>query len=233
MQLSDITKRVQAKHDDPDGTYVTPEYVTGFAQDAYEWLFGKLRLVGWDNTEEILTLPAVPAGLPTLDQYQANGQPLAMLVAPRMIRWKLPGQDPTYWTEADFLDVPNTLPNGANYLDSWAWLRYSIKLANYSAALDLEITGEFLFDPLTSQESQIQISLAANRCFASKIACEAAKARRIPEWVTQYGADADEAYDDLAIAMTKANQGKSRRLGRMSRRVQGSGGPTIPTYSGS
>lgn len=232
MQLSDITKRVQAKHDDPDGTYVTPEYVVGFAQDAYEWLFGKLRLVGWDNTEEIITLPAVPPGLPNLDSYQALAKPLAMMVQPRLIRWKLPGQDPTYWEEADLLDVPNDIPNGANYLDSWAWLRYSIKLANYSCALDLEITGEFLFDPLTSQESQIQISIAANRCFASKIACEAAKARRISDWVTQYGDDADEAYDDLAIAMTKANQGKTRRVGRMSRRPT-QGGPTIPTFSGS
>lgn len=233
MQLSDITKRVQAKHDDPDGTYITPEYVTGFAQDTYDWLFAKLRLVGWDNTEEILVLPAVPAGLPNLDQYQVAGQPLATMVAPRMIRWKLPGQDPTYFQESAFLDVPNTIENGAAYLDSWAWLRYSIKLSNYNCALDLEITGEFFFDPLTSQESQIQISIAANRCFASKIACEAAKARRIPDWVTQYGADADEAYDDLAIAMTKANQGKSRRLGRMNRRGNGGVGPTIPTFSGS
>lgn len=233
MQLSDIVKRVQAKHDDPDGTYVTPEYVTGFAQDCYEWLFGKLRLVGWDNTEEILMLPAVPAGLPNLDSYQVNGQPLAGMVQPRLIRWKLPGQDPTYWQEADLLDAPNDIQDGANYLDSWAWLRYSIKLSNYSTALDLEITGEFLFDPLIAQESQIQISIAANRCLASKIASEAAKARRIPDWVKQYGDDADEAYDDLAIAMTKANQGKSRRLGRMSRRSGGSGGATVPTFSGS
>lgn len=233
LQLDDITKRVQFKHDDPDGIYVTDEYVMGFAQDSYEWLFGKLRLVGWDNSEEIIVLPAVPAGLPTLDSYQAVGQPLATLVQPRMIRWKLPGQDPTFWQRSDGpLDSPRDIQNGAALLDSWAWLRYSVKLSNYSTPLDLEMTGEFLFDPLTSNESQIQISIAANRCFASKIASEAAKARRIPDWVKQYGDDADEAFDDLAIAMTKANQGKTRRLGRMNRRSPGGCG-TVPTFSGS
>lgn len=205
----------------------------GFAQDTYEWLFGKLRLTGWDASEEIAVLPAVAAGLPNLDSFQASGNALATLVQPRMIRWKLPGQDPTFWCRVDGpLDYPRDIQGGAAYLDSWAWLRYSIKLSNYSTALDLEVTGEFLFDPLTGPEDQIQISLAANRCFSSKIAAEAAKARRIDDWVTQYTADADEAFDDLAIAMTRANQGKTRRLGRNSRRFHGGRG-TMPTFSGS
>lgn len=233
MQLDDIIKRVQAKHDDPGGIYVSSEYVMGFVADCQDWLFGKLRLTGWEASEEIIELPAVPAGLPTLDTYQVSGGALGTLVQPRMIRWKLPGQDATNWVRANGpMDFPRDIQNGAAYLDSWAWIRSSLKLSNYSTALDLEVTGECLFDALTGPEDQIQISLAANRCFASKIAAEAAKARRIPDWVTQYSADADEAFDDLAIAMTRANQGKTRRLGRMSRRASGGRG-TIPTFSGS
>lgn len=225
MQFKDIVSRVQSKCEDQDGTYITSDYVMGFAQDVYEWLYNKLRLVDSAFDEQVIVLPAVTAGSPDLNQYQASGRELATLVQPRIIRWRLPGQDDTYWRRADGpLDYQRDIaPSGLAYLDSWAWIHYSIKLSQFSTALDLEISGEFLFDPLTGQDSQIQISQIANRAFASKLAAEIGKARGNPGWITNYTPDADEAVDDLLSAMVKTNQGMTNRVGRMNRASRNSG----------
>lgn len=218
MQFQDIVSRVQFKCDDIDGTYITSEYCQAGAQDVYEWLYNKLRLVDSSFDTVVVVLPAVPAGTPDLTSYQAAGNPLATLVQPRMIRWRIPGQPDTQWRKADGpLDFQRDMPDGIPQLDSWAWIRYVVKLSKFSTALDLEISGEFLFDPLTSTDNQIEIANNSNRTFACKLASEIGKARGNQKWETTYGADADEALEDLEIAMVKANQAKTNRLGRMSR----------------
>lgn len=223
MKLHDIVSRVAAKCDDSDMTYITPEYVIGFVAEAYEWVYGKLNLTDDAFNEEIVILPAVPAGSPDLINYQQEGGLLEQLERPRMIRWRLPGSDATYWRRADGpLDAPRDMPQaGYPYLDSWCWLKQSVELSNFNTALDLEVTGDFLFDPLTDPDSPIEISKLANRALSCKIASEVGKARGNDKWVTLYSADADEAIDDLAIKLVKANQAISHRVARMSRGNQG------------
>lgn len=219
MILLDLIARVAAKCDDADQTYVTPELVTGLAQESYEWLFSKLRLTDYQFDEQIIILPAVPAGTPDLVTYQQPGGLLEQLVQPRMVRWRLPGQDNSHWRRAEGpLDSPRDMPgDGFPALDSWAWVRFVLELSAFSTALDLEVTGSFLFDPLTSPDSPVEISKVATRALSCKIASEVGKARGNDKWVTLYGADADEAVDDLTIEMVKADQAKSHRVARMTR----------------
>jgi hypothetical protein len=166
LLLKDIVGRVQFKLDDPDGTYITPEYVLGFVNDVYEWLFNKLSLTGSQFSEEVVILPAVAAGTPDLSQFQAVGQPLASLITPTMLRWRQPNLDATYFRKADGpLDAPRDLPPNLPGLDSWAFVHYVVKLSQFSTALDLEVTGTFLFDPLTEMDDSVQIAMNANRCF--------------------------------------------------------------------
>lgn len=231
LRVRDIVARVAAKADDPDQTYVTPEYVMNFVPDTMDWLFGKLRLTDNQFDEVIVVLPSVDAGTPNLDAFQIEGQPLENMVRPRFVRWRLPGQSDLYWQKAEGpLDFPRDLQPGGAYLDSWAFIRYSIKLANFSTALDVEVTGDFLFDALTGPDSQVVISLAANRVLTCKLASEVGKARGNDKWVATYGADADDALDDLMIAMNKENLAKTSRLGRINRR-NGYGGANNLTRS--
>lgn len=217
MTLDDIIKRVQAKLDDIDGTYVTPEYVEAFAQGEYEKLFNKLRLSDHSFDQIIVEIPNVAATTPNLDTYQATGQILSTMVRPRSIEWKLAGQLPTQYREADGpLDQVRDLPAGIPQLDSWAWMRRSIKLSNFSTNLDLRIIGEFLFNPLSDPSSSIDIDITANEVLASMVAAAIAKARGNATWVQQYTADAVDAFDDLFIALVREDQGKTRRVGRMS-----------------
>lgn len=220
MQLLDIAARVRAKVDDPDATYCNDDYVLTFAQDAYEFIQTKLSLVDTNFDEQIVMLGAVPAGTPDLNGFMAAGQPLAYMLQPRMIRWRLPGQDVSFFRRADGpLDYIRDIGNAIPQLDSWAWIAQSVKLSNFSTALDLEITGEFLFDPLTASSSQIAINQMANRALACQIASEIGKARGNDKWVQTYSADANEAIEDLQIKLTKFNQAKTERVGRMTRGI--------------
>jgi hypothetical protein len=228
MQLFDIISRVQFLTDDLDGTYVTQEYCAAGAQNVYDWLYQKLIKGGHDFETSIVELPAVSAGSPDLSQYQATGQPLDTLVLPRYIRWKLPGQDKTFYRLADGpLDNPRDI-EPIPYLDSWSWTRSNIRVSQFSTALDLEITGDFMFDPLSSPESHLTISRLANNAFTYKLASEVGKARGNDKWKVDYAAAADEAIDDILLQMTKANQGKYERVGRMSR-ARSPRGPILNT----
>lgn len=229
LSIRDAAERVAAKCDDQEETYVDVDYIMGFVQDVYDWLFGKLRLANNQFDEEVVILPGVTAGSPDLDQYQATGQPLAGMVLPRGLRWRLPGQSNIYWRKADGpLDYPRDLNPGGPFLDSWSWMRYSVKLANFSTDLDLEVTGDFAFDPLTDPDSKITMTQLANRTFTCKLASEVGKARGNDKWKVDYGADADDALDDLLIAFSKENQKKYHRVARMNRRGR-SGGNTTTT----
>jgi hypothetical protein len=222
MKVSDIVRRVQAKVDDLEGTYCDYDYVVAFMPDVLDWIYAKLRLINYDFDEERVILPAVAAGTPDLGDLQQDGQPLAGLIQPRIVEWKLPGLDNSYFARADGpLDEVRDLPNNVAFLDSWAYKRGVLTLSLFSTALDLRVTGDFLFTAMTDPDDQITISNAANRVFSCKLASEIGKARSQDKFVVNYGADADEALDDLAIALTKSDQSKTRRLGRINRSNQG------------
>ncbi len=78
-----------------------------------------------------------------------------------------------------------------------------MQLANFSTNLDLEVTGDFLFDHLADPDDALQMTRLANRTLTCKLASEVGKARGNDKWVTTYGADATEALDDLIIALSK------------------------------
>jgi hypothetical protein len=223
--LSDIISRVQFMLDDPEGTGDgDPDYITGFAQNQYDRLYNKLRANGHNFDQLTVELAAVPAGVPDLGQYQVPGGLLALMVQPRMLEWKLPGQDASnYLAASGPLDkVPDAVAS-IPQLSAWAWTRRKLLLSRFSTPLDLRVTGDFLFDPLTDGNSPIEIELVANPVLAFGIAVAVAKARGRKQNVIDYAPDLEDSFDDINIALTKANLSKTRRVGRMSRRETGTG----------
>lgn len=223
MNVSDVISRVQAKCDDADGTYVTDDMVLSLLPEAYDWIFNKLELADSQFDQGIVVLPAVPAGSPDLSVYQADGQPLANLLQPRMLRWRLAGQGDLLWRRANGpLAVPRDLNDGGYpALDSWAWSSYNVLLSKFSADLDIEVTGDFIPNALTGPDSQVLLGKNITRALSCKLAAEVGKRRGNQQWVTLYSADADEAIDDVTIAMVKARQALPARVGRMNRMGNG------------
>lgn len=229
VRAKDIVARVQTKCDDPDGTYIDDTYVSGFLPDALDWLYNQLRLTDDQFSTAVIQLPNIDAGLDDLDDFQKVGGPLEFLTTPRIIRWKLPGLDATYYRRADGpLDYVRDMPEGMAVLDSWAWQKDSIKLSLYAINMDLEVSGEFMFDPTISDESSISITKNMTSCMTARVAMAIGKARNVQTWVTTYELEADEAMDDLKMMLVKQQQGKTNRVGRISR-ATGSATRLIPT----
>lgn len=228
MKLGSIVKRVQAKLSDPEGTYADDDYVLGFCQDGYEWLYNKLILCGYKFADWEVELPNITAGLPNLDQYMEEGQPLYGLVNPKTLEWKLAGANPTLYQLADGpLDFVRDLLPGANAIDSWAFNHDSILLSNFACNLDLRISGEFTLDPLVDLSSRIETPRTAASALVFIISAMCAIERGNPSWVQTYTAAADEAIDDISIKLVKDTQGTPRRLGRINRRKFPGSGPIV------
>lgn len=219
MNLSDITSRVQALHDDQEGTYCTPELVASHAQQQYEVLFNRLYLSDSQFDEQVIEIPGVAAGTTDLSAFLKPGQPLEFLVTPRTVEWRFPGLDATnYRVARGPLDAVRDVAAGMPSLDSWAWIRRNLFLSQFGVALDLRITGTTLFDPLTDQNSLIQMDITANAVLAYMIAKAIAQAHGMPTLIKEYRQESDDAFDDLFIAKVKADQSRTRRVARISRR---------------
>lgn len=226
MKLASIVKRVQSKLSDPEGLYVDDDYVLGFCQDEYEALYNKLRLTGYQFDVTRVVLPNVAAGLPNLDSFQDEGGTLYQLVQPTIIEYKLPGTPDSLYNRADGpLDFPRDVDPSTNYLDSWAFQEESILLSAFNTNLDLRVWGEFTLDPLVALDSQVQTPRQCAVVLVAMISAACARERGNAAWVLSYSALADERFDDMAIQLTKSDQGKTRRVGRINRPNQTGGFP--------
>jgi hypothetical protein len=232
MRLSDIVPKIQALLDDPDGTYIDDNYVASHAQLQYEALYNKIYNTGSQSVEQSIELLAIAASTADLSAYQATGQSLATLVTPTVVEWKLSGQDKSFYRYADgpldkVRDIP--VPGLAN-LDCWAWIRRNIQLSLFNTALDIRVTGKFLFSPLTSTDVSIDLLGTGDLALAYMIALSIAEARGNPGWIQRYEVKSQDAIDEFLIALTKAEQSKTRRFGRLNRRSSTTGN-TINIHS--
>lgn len=217
--LNDVTTRVQALLDDVAATYTTPEFLNPLINQKYEELYNRLRLTGADFDETVTTLTAVPANTSTLSSYQATGQPLALLVQPTMLEWKLTGVDPTNYLEADYLEKVRDVIAGP-LVDSWEWRQNIINLTPATIITDLRITGHSLLAPLNDPSSAIAIAQNMTHVLAYMTASLVGKVRGNEQWAKDYQDDADRCYDDLAQLLSRAELRKVYRVARASRSQQ-------------
>jgi hypothetical protein len=223
MNVADLIKGVQTDLDDPDGTYFTPDYITGFLRQVYKKLANKLRLTDSDFDERIVELPNIQAGTPDLSAFQKTGQPLEELLTPRGIEWKLPGQDSRFYRLADGpLDKVRDVPDpGFPRLDSWAFITQIVRLSKMSVNLDLRLTGDFLPDPMVAPDDQSQLPVSADVPFQTMLALRVAEANGRDKTIKYLSAELVDELDDVQIALVKGQQGQPRRLGRMNGRFPG------------
>jgi hypothetical protein len=230
MDVNTINATVRALVEDPNGDYADDPYLQPLLTLCYTEISNRLRLCNPDFDEYTVELPNVPAGTPDLSAFQATGQPLAFLIEPIRIEWKLPGQDPTYYAGAEKLNkIRDILIPGISAIDCWTWTHLTIFLSRFNVNLDIRVTGEFMFPPLSTGADTALIGLNALPAMSYAIATTIAMKRGNQQWVSNYGAKADENFDTLNISMCKGRQGKTERAGRMDRqrRRRGPGGNGI------
>jgi hypothetical protein len=230
MDVNQISATVRSLVEDPNGDYADAAYLQEPLTLCYIELANRLRLCNPDFDEFTVELPNVVAGTPDLSAFQATGQPLAFLIEPIRIEWKLPGQDATYYQPAEKLSkIRDILAPGISAVDCWTWTHLTIFLSRFNVNIDIRVTGEFMLPPLSQGTDAALIGLNALPAMAYSIATVIAMKRGNQQWVTNYGMKADENFDTLNIGMCKGRQGKTERVGRIDRqrRWRGPGGNGI------
>jgi hypothetical protein len=218
MTRGEVKARIRSLVDDVQASYTDDAFLDPLVQQEYEAAASELEDTKSPFDEQVVILPNIQAGTADLSAYQADGKLLDALVLPERIDWKPAGQ-PDYRFRMlpgpkDML--PDTPP--IQYPIAWEWREEIIYFTPVTTILDLRVRGEFDVPKLRDDAMQLTLHKRIGYVIADRVAVLIAKIRGNQQWVLDYGADAQKGMDEIAEQMTRAEQGKVRRIGRMTRR---------------
>lgn len=211
-----VKARVRNLLDDPQGSYLTDDFIGPLVNEVYEDANSQLASTQSSYDIDVVELPEIPPGTPNLGPQRSESDPLARLSAmPERIDWKPAGTDPSYYQLVENFGVLPDLPAqqgiaGWEYRSGWIWLTPS------SIAVDLRIRGEFQAKPLVSEDDVLTTHPRIGYVVAYGTAALIAAVRGNAPWLEAYDLKAAEGMDEIMGEMVRAEQGQVRRTGRQS-----------------
>lgn len=212
--LGQVRLRVLNLLDDPQGTYITPDFVNPLINEVYEDMNSRLASAQSSEDVQVVEIAGVPPGTPNLAGYQTSGAPLGKLMAqPERIDWKAAGDDASYYQLVPNYNVlPDFQPQQG--IAGWEYRESTIWLAPASIAVDLRVRGEFGFPDLVKDADVLRSHPRIGYAVAYATAALIAAVRGNLAWVAQYDAKAMEALDEIMSQLVRMEQGEVRRIGR-------------------
>lgn len=213
-----VKARIRSLVDDVQASYTDDAWIDPLIQQEYEAAASELEETKSPFDEQVVELPAIAAGTADLSAFQAQGKPLETLVLPERIDWKPQGQPP--WRYRMLPGPKDMLPDLPAFQApvAWEWREEIIYFTPSTMIIDLRIRGEFDVAVLRDDSSPLTLHKRIGYVIALRVAASVAKVRGNQQWVEDYTADAQKGMDEIAAQMVRAEQGKVRRIGRMTRR---------------
>jgi hypothetical protein len=211
---SDLKARIRGLIDDTDATYSSDAFLALLVNQIYEESANKLLAADGSFERKSVELPNVIAQTTDLSQYQAAGKPLQLMFQPGIFEYKQAGLAPAAYQQAEFVDKVSDVTPGQIITD-WKWDSGVISFTPSVLAMDIRITGEFMFAPLASEQDVVQITKNFGVVLAYGVAALIGVVRGNQGWIQAYSKKADETFDDVAQFLSRQNQKKIRRVGRM------------------
>jgi hypothetical protein len=201
---------------DPYFDWLTPEYFSPFCNTAYEQAIMYLEGSCSPFIEKVVVVPSVPVGQDENDLVVfASGvgnnkvYPLAQLVEPRFVDFKPAGTANNQYKPVTECQI---LPDTASQVSS--------------GLFDIRVRGSFRPEPLTADDSIIEIHPLASHALAFSIGALIGMERPNEGWVENYGKQALNAWDQIAAKLVTQQQHLSFRLGAPNRQ-QNQRGPNF------
>jgi hypothetical protein len=217
MDLTTVKTRIRSLVDDPDATYATDAFLLPLVNQKYEELYNRMLSTGAELERKVVEIFSVAPQAPDLSAYGLTGQPLELMVQPLTLEWKIAGLDSTNYKTATLADkVKDVIPD--QFIDDWEWRAGIIYLTPSTLSVDLRIRGDFLFSSLASDQDVVSITKSFGHALAYGAAALVGAVRGNQAWMQAYTLLQDSAVDDLMQYLTRKDQGKVRRIGRVSRR---------------
>jgi hypothetical protein len=214
----EVKARVRSLVDDVQASYTDDAWIDPLIQQEYEAAASELEETKSPFDEQVVELPAIAAGTADLSAFQAQGKLLETLVLPERIDWK-PQGTPS-WRYRRLPGPKDMLPDLPAFQApvAWEWREEIIYFTPSTMIIDLRVRGEFDVAVLRDDSSPLALHKRIGYVVALRVAASVAKVRGNKDWVADYTADAQKGMDEIAQQMTRAEQGKVRRVGRMTRR---------------
>lgn len=200
----------------------------GFLDIVNEDVENELEDLDLSYETAVILLPDVPAGTTDLSGYQADGKPLANMVEPTALEWRLVGDTDLSWRPVppqdrvtDVLAPSAGEPSATQGVASYEWRGGVIFISASSVDVDIRVRCEELPAVLNSDSTQYIKGMENVLVYA---ACEHIAANRggglaklIPWFQKKY----EQAFDSIGDRMVKQEQVTPRRMA--GRRSQQSG----------
>ncbi len=217
MDLTTVKTRIRSLVDDPDGTYATDAFLLPLINQKYEELYNRMLSTGAEFERKVVEIFGVVPQTPDLSAYGLTGQPLELMVQPLTLEWKMAGVDNTNYKAATLVDkVKDVIAD--QFVDDWEWRAGIIYLTPCSLSVDLRIRGDFLFASLASDQDAVSVTKNFGHALAYGAAALVGAVRGNQAWMQAYTLLQDNAVDDVMQYLTRKDQAKIRRVGRVSRR---------------
>ena len=205
----DVMMRVAGLVGDPYLDWLTPEYFSPLANQAYDTAVQYLEGTCAPYIEKVVVVPSVQIGIDesNLVPYgiKSGGAPettypLKRLMKPRYVDYKIAGTpNNQYKPVTEFSILPDTPPQVT------------------SGVFDIRVRGDFKPQELISDD--ILVELHPNAGFALAFATAALIGMERPNqgWVQNYGSQAQDAWDAIAADIIRQQQHLTFRLGSPNR----------------
>lgn len=215
--LGDVKKQIRSLLDDSDATYTDDSFLLPLIQRKYRQYETRLTATESPFEEDVVEIINLQPGTTDLSAQQQPGGQLALLNQPTRIDWKITGADVTQYVLVPEFDIPpNCDPQ--NLVSAWEWRKRIIHLTPASVAVDLQIRGEFQVPPLTDDAQVLTLHPDIGTALSYGVASLVAVTLGNPQWKTDFGLLEEESLEDIEGQMTRAEQGKVRRVGRQTGR---------------
>ena len=215
--LGQVKARVRNLLDDPQGSYLTDDFITPLISEVYDDANSQMASTQSSYDVALVEVAGIAPGTPNLSAYQTGAGPLARLLAqPLRIDWKAAGDDPShYQLVANYGALPDLEPQ--QRMTGWEFRGNVIWLTACSIAVDLRVRGEFGPPALTGDDSVLITHSRMGYVVAYGTAALIATVRGNAPWVEEYEAKATEGLDEIMEQLVRAEQGQVRRTGRQMR----------------
>jgi len=199
----------------------------------------ELELEGLDLNfdTEVVIIPAVPANTTDLSAYQAEGQPLFGMILPKVIEWRLMGQNQEMWqpvpqvqkvidTDTGTGEQNVAVESAVDVVESYEWRGGVVYVSPCSQDVDLRVRFQGLPTTLNA-DSPNQPILGLVNPLAYLVAMSLLDSRGGPAtaYSTKIMARYTRTIATFRATQTKAQQSIVIRLGGRRSRIPGNVGP--------
>lgn len=225
MNLKDVKARVRSILGDPDGDWVTDQYIEPMINHVYDLQILYLEDTGATHIEAVKVVPNIQAGTSDLtDQGADPTKPLYGLIEPydREISWKPAGTPDNFYRYGTRTDVlPDWVPGTGNYpirCMYWEWRAYTLHITPFTYNIDLRVRGDFKPPPLIKETDIVQVHPLLGSALAEETAQCAMRERANPGQMQAYQLVGTVALDNISNLLVRDGQGESTRVGRANGR---------------